>query len=192
MACSLRIQAAIKSKCKQENPLNIENTVNIWSCSCLRNAAKSPLLRLPPEIRNTVLRYVFTEPESISFVEETGTLRVERGPHLECLLACRQIYAEAALFPFSLRVFEFRCSNPTMRRIISLMLPPQLAEILTIRIDSSAFFRVSDFETSIDRMIGLRTVQIRRSFRRSTRVGRPNERVMMCSIDIPGCKLEWV
>ena len=101
-----------------------------------RNAATSPFLRLPSEIRNRIFKLVFTQqerpclrsvrhyhranavpgqPESVHF---GGYLYVtqhfrpwgEMSLHLQVLRVSRQVYAEAALLPFALN--NFSCEDP--------------------------------------------------------------------------------
>ncbi|KAL1795123.1 hypothetical protein ACET3X_006939 [Alternaria dauci] len=71
-----------------------------------RNHRKSPLLRLPAELRNKIYEYVFLSQPIRPFREH------REWPHwayprsqLNLLEACRQIYLEAKLFPFALNVF---------------------------------------------------------------------------------------
>ncbi|OSS50740.1 hypothetical protein B5807_04087 [Epicoccum nigrum] len=81
--------------------------------------SKSPLLRLPPEIRNRIWEYTvggkvldvtyFQRYRSRRYVEEVTTISKDSFPqHSHALLqACRQIYAETALLPFSKNTFRF-------------------------------------------------------------------------------------
>lgn len=102
----------------------------------MQRNATAPLLRLPSEIRNRILKLVFTQqeqpcvrslghihkanavpgqPESVHF---GGYLYLtqhfkpwgRRSLHLQVLRVCRQIYAEAALLPFVLN--NFSCESP--------------------------------------------------------------------------------
>jgi hypothetical protein len=81
--------------------------------------SKSPLLRLPPEIRNRIWEYTvggkvldvthFARRKSHRYIEEVTTISKDSFPqHSHALLqVCRQIYAETALLPFSKNTFRF-------------------------------------------------------------------------------------
>jgi len=86
------------------------------------NAANSPLLRLPAELRNMVYEYVF---EGNRYVfggylftgkrpEDGNTLiwRKLETNALGLLLASRQLHAETALLPYKLGVFHFEFEEP--------------------------------------------------------------------------------
>ncbi|KAH7399514.1 hypothetical protein BKA66DRAFT_565585 [Pyrenochaeta sp. MPI-SDFR-AT-0127] len=73
-----------------------------------QNQRESPLLRLPPEIRNQIFEIVLGgrvfELEGPSCENPNF---VERSQHVLALLAvCRQIYAETSLLPFKLNTFS--------------------------------------------------------------------------------------
>lgn len=100
------------------------------------NASTSPILRLPSEIRNRMLKLVFTQqerpclrsvshchkanavpgqPESVhygGYLHVTQHFRpwAEMSLQLQVLRVSRQIYAEAALLPFALN--NFSCEDP--------------------------------------------------------------------------------
>jgi len=86
------------------------------------NAANSPLLRLPAELRNLVYGYVFKgnryELGGYLFTgkrpEEGNTLiwRKLETNALGLLLASRQLHAETALLPYKLGVFQFEFEEP--------------------------------------------------------------------------------
>ena len=72
-----------------------------------RNATSSPLLRLPPEIRNMIYTLII-DVVTVVFTKA----RLGRGRHpiqdgLALLRVCRQIHAEAALLPYALNTFVF-------------------------------------------------------------------------------------
>ena len=109
-----------------------------------RNATASPLLRLPSEIRNRILKLVFTQPQppcirSLSHCHKANAVPGqpesvhwggylyftqhfrpwgEMSLHLEVLRVCRQIYAEAALLPFALNNFSCE-SQPALEEFES-------------------------------------------------------------------------
>ena len=100
------------------------------------NASTSPIPRLPSEIRNRILKLVFTQqerpclrsvshyhkanavpgqPESVhygGYLHVTQHFRpwAEMSLQLQVLRVSRQIYAEAALLPFALN--NFSCEHP--------------------------------------------------------------------------------
>jgi hypothetical protein len=77
----------------------------------------SPLLRLPPEVRNTIYAYAFSGCEIIAYysypqpqVESSGA-----GPSFErCktlfapTMVCRQMYAETRLLPYKYSEYDVR------------------------------------------------------------------------------------
>ena len=72
-----------------------------------RNATSSPLLRLPPEIRNMIYTLII-DVVTVVFTKA----RLGRGRHpiqdgLALLRVCRQIHAEAALLPYAFNTFVF-------------------------------------------------------------------------------------
>ena len=102
----------------------------------MRQNTTSPLLRLPSEIRNRILKLVFIQQErpcvrSMSHIYTANAVPGQsesvhfggylyltqhfrpwgrRSLHLQVLRVCRQIYAEAALLPFALN--NFSCESP--------------------------------------------------------------------------------
>ncbi|CAN9334720.1 unnamed protein product [Alternaria alternata] len=79
-----------------------------------RNAIESPLLRLPPEIRNGIYAYVFgntryrfrpnIRPQVYPVVFKPDQTEY-RHPNLP--LVCRQLYHETRLLPYKLGTFSF-------------------------------------------------------------------------------------
>ncbi|CAI6287124.1 unnamed protein product [Periconia digitata] len=76
------------------------------------NQLQSPLLRLPPELRNRIYKYALggKKLRPAGFIhrikyEQNG--RVTPPNFVALLSVCRQIYAEARLYPFLLNTFEF-------------------------------------------------------------------------------------
>ncbi|KAJ4345797.1 uncharacterized protein N0V89_011932 [Didymosphaeria variabile] len=70
-----------------------------------QNMTKSPLLRLPPELRATIYRYVFTgcyvqDPDGKRFTSKDVA-------HPSFLSVCRSFYAEARFLPFTNARFIF-------------------------------------------------------------------------------------
>ncbi|KAF2874968.1 hypothetical protein BDV95DRAFT_564032 [Massariosphaeria phaeospora] len=72
--------------------------------------SKSPLLRLPAEIRNQIFELAFTSPSPSSTIHIlyqtcTGTARDDLAIQLP--FTCRQLYAETANMVYSLNTFLF-------------------------------------------------------------------------------------
>ncbi|KAI4673377.1 uncharacterized protein J4E88_008990 [Alternaria novae-zelandiae] len=79
-----------------------------------RNAAASPLLRLPPELRNSIFayalyheRFILGPPDSCGYVVKSRDKNL-----LSLLYVCRQIYSETAFLPYKLNSFEICRSSP--------------------------------------------------------------------------------
>jgi hypothetical protein len=70
-----------------------------------RNATSSPLLRLPPEIRNMI--YTLILDVNTVMVAHAGLVRSRLETSLTFLRVCRQMHAEAALLPYALNTFVF-------------------------------------------------------------------------------------
>jgi hypothetical protein len=76
-----------------------------------RNQDRSPLLRLPPEIRTIIFEYVFSRI-TVAIMSHKYTTRPPiricgAGQHfLAILQVSRQIYADAALLPFAMCQFQ--------------------------------------------------------------------------------------
>ncbi|KAH7069291.1 hypothetical protein FB567DRAFT_598900 [Paraphoma chrysanthemicola] len=84
-----------------------------------RNLEESPLLRLPPEIRNRIFRYAlcghkvrpFLTFEHVRTLELSGMVAANRElakGQFDLLLTSRQVYAETAVLPYTLTTFAFQ------------------------------------------------------------------------------------
>lgn len=78
----------------------------------MRNNQDSPLLRLPPEIRNRIWHLALGGKLIRHNVYGRGRYRMmprpsERENAFDLLRTCRQIYAETALLPFSANTFSW-------------------------------------------------------------------------------------
>lgn len=80
----------------------------------VKNNQKSPLLRLPPEIRSRIWEYTLGYtivrahvPYSRSHKPRLRTSSDEPGIGMALLRSCRQVYSEAALMPMRLNTFAF-------------------------------------------------------------------------------------
>jgi hypothetical protein len=71
-----------------------------------RNATFSPLLRLPPEIRNTIYTFVFGIG-TILMIHLRYGLSCRTEGSLNLLRVCRQVYTETCLLPYKLNTFDF-------------------------------------------------------------------------------------
>jgi len=89
-------------------------------CSSKSNAANSPLLRLPAEIRNLIFAYVFDvtgyelELADHHYARRavlSGSGAYLRTYVLRLLLVCRQVHAETALLAYELGSFIFRANE---------------------------------------------------------------------------------
>ncbi|KAI4613396.1 uncharacterized protein J4E87_009863 [Alternaria ethzedia] len=72
-----------------------------------RNATVSPLLRLPPELRNTIFAYAL-DYETFILEHLVPRIRTTGSRHkdpINLLYVCRQIYIETALLPYKLNRF---------------------------------------------------------------------------------------
>ena len=85
------------------------------------NQEKSPLLRLPPEIRDMIWKYVLGGKTFDSYGEDDGHPKRKRSAKLEpspgdpkegfaLLRTCRQVYLETASYPITLSSLE--CQDP--------------------------------------------------------------------------------
>jgi hypothetical protein len=72
-----------------------------------RNATSSPLLRLPPEIRNMIYTLIIDVNTVVFTKAGLGRGRHPIQDGLALLRVCRQIHAEAALLPYALNTFVF-------------------------------------------------------------------------------------
>lgn len=105
--------------------------------SCAENQIRSPLLRLPGEIRNQIFEDVFSTDEVIELrpyegsdyadqhSNKTATVKIMLGHNLSpfnVLFVSRQIYLETRLLPYSLNTFHcagFWFLNIILRRMPS-------------------------------------------------------------------------
>lgn len=104
-----------------------------------RNEQSSPLLQLPPEIRNLIYKFVlrrrnFEITDSLAYPPATPNIKVmnkERN-YLSLLSVSRQIYAETRALPFSLNVFS---GNTRVLKIwLSRLFPGYLRLIYSVRL----------------------------------------------------------
>ncbi|KAH7076572.1 hypothetical protein BKA63DRAFT_412497, partial [Paraphoma chrysanthemicola] len=117
--------------------------------STARNAASSPLLRLPVELRNKIYAYVLTgnypypfnvmnstmDPPKQGEVSQAIRIMKEEPHPLALLSCCRQVHADAKLLPFELNVFEFEVLGrlaSNSEKVAAVLLPFQRAAITRI------------------------------------------------------------
>ena len=132
--CSIRANVTrrlLKKPCAQSSTLPIVNKQRLTGNSMHRNATASPLLSLPPEIRNRIFNLVLgCQRLWISYkphehftrtikgqrhhvhvpgglYHQTGA-RFDKKLHLGLLRVCRQTYGEVALLPYALNTFFFK------------------------------------------------------------------------------------
>ncbi|KAF1997467.1 hypothetical protein P154DRAFT_280843 [Amniculicola lignicola CBS 123094] len=85
------------------------------------SSLKSPLLRLPAEIRNAIFKYALTRNSPFRVGKATdlrlesrflgGSVSNKKRDCLSLLSVCRQTYAETALLPFRANSFSFGSSH---------------------------------------------------------------------------------
>ena len=102
-----------------------------------QNQEKCILLRLPPELRNAVYKYVFLEdnieicaPHSKKTDSHSHTHYPKQN--LQLLQTCRQVYTEARLLPFASN--QFKGSHWALRSITKLLSREQANAISTIHV----------------------------------------------------------
>lgn len=111
-----------------------------------RNTATSPLLLLPPEVRNLVYRLVFAGLRYTYSYDIDGQVYVQLLPRtvhpLALLRVCRQTYAEAALVPISLTTFNICVDWQDMSYILSKELGHRRASITILETSVNRIFRI--------------------------------------------------
>jgi hypothetical protein len=139
----------------------------LTSARALRNQRESPLLRLSAELRNRVYDYVLGNKTYSTVI----ILPTSRPNPNSLLLACRQVYHEASILPYTLNTFTFS-SERYLRRAITLHKYARLNDIRTIELVTWCARRLlldsSDwFHTMLDWILdslrafnGLQTVHI--------------------------------
>lgn len=99
--------------------------------SNLRNQLESPLLRLPPETRNEILRITvlstYSKPIS-DYDRQSGNYPLSRTR------VCKQLYAETRLLPFALCTLSFDCGKELARFLEQTSLEQQQA-VTTIHLE---------------------------------------------------------
>ncbi|KAI4644832.1 uncharacterized protein J4E79_010967 [Alternaria viburni] len=89
---------------------------DVNDCITARNATKSPLLRLPAELRNLIYTYAFDNTTYTFFKSNRDTEITPCNESLtedsmSLLLVSRQIHAETAYLPYKLITFDFLVHN---------------------------------------------------------------------------------
>lgn len=86
------------------------------------NQKQSPLLKLPPELRNKIydhvlegmcvslVKYNNSKPNHIEYIHSASGCAIVGNP-LNLLSVCRQVYLEASLLPYTLNSFQIRYSR---------------------------------------------------------------------------------
>jgi len=80
--------------------------------STVCNATKSPLLRLPAELRNLIYAYAFDNTTYNFFQDNKSTEKTlcagsSTENDMSLLLVSRQVHAEIAYLPYELSTFDF-------------------------------------------------------------------------------------
>jgi hypothetical protein len=106
----------------------------------VRNNQNSPLLRLPPEIRNRIWEYTlghttFGINVPFSRYQKPTIKRPSNEPIINTALlrSCRHIYLEAALIPMRLNTFVFHDGTWMIKRAMKLLKTHQWRNIKNIR-----------------------------------------------------------
>ena len=135
-------------KCKPK-PLRSTLTISNTSASTLQNQLKSPLLRLPAEIRNKIYTYVALS----TTIKVTGTF--DRDQHSQpytlylrapgLARSCKQIHHEATTLLYSLATFDITKHSTTFllergfnRNICSLVTSIRVSGILAFSVMSKS------------------------------------------------------
>ncbi|KAF2847632.1 hypothetical protein T440DRAFT_403239 [Plenodomus tracheiphilus IPT5] len=99
-----------------------------------RNASDSPLLRLPPEIRNQVWHYLVNlEVILVKQRKVWWHFKFEELLEAGYLCACPQVYAEAVLMLYATNNFKFR-SHHVLQAWVKTQSPGQLAAITRVEV----------------------------------------------------------
>jgi hypothetical protein len=117
-------------------------------CSAMQNQRDSPLLRMPPEIRNRIYDFALGGNTFVLLKDDDTEKIVNKTKSknaLALLAVSRQLYAETALLPFSLNVFS-SVSPSRLRSWASEIQPVHRNNITALKL-VTCFFKVStDFE----------------------------------------------
>jgi len=123
----------------------------------LHNQRESPLLQMPPEIRNMIYTYVFKGLNWRIYKTKWSIERLERRRNdLALLGTCRQISAETALLPFVLGRFDFRWFKFSTESGIGLFKTISAAQLGAIQ--SISRFYLSTTESELRRNLNILTV----------------------------------
>jgi hypothetical protein len=126
--------------------LDLVGTCVIFDMRCrAKSNQESPLLRLPPEIRNKIWGYTLGHNIFRSILIRLGKRKFKYEwmsrpdePHigLPLLATCRQIYSEAAIMPFNLNTFVADTLNGerNMLRAFKVFNAHQRKQITSIRL----------------------------------------------------------
>lgn len=115
-------------------PRSLTDSLDLSSNSAERNAQESPLLRLPPELRNRIWTYVLSTKDDITPDADGKDFKWNLEEiHLDIIGVCRQTYAETAMLPFALGSFRFRNFN-RMQQLLDITFPEQRSAISKIKL----------------------------------------------------------
>jgi hypothetical protein len=118
-----------------------------------RNAKESALLRLPPELRNRIWRYVL-KVEEIALDDETIWNLEE--PQVSVLCVCRQVHTETCLLLYSINLFTLY-GGEHMAEWLAQRLPEQRNAITRVAICCP---NENGFDYPLLMLLGLKTLWV--------------------------------
>lgn len=113
-------------------------------CSFHINATESPLLRMPPDIRNRIYTYTLGDRHAW-YHFFLSAFRPVCFPGIELLRTCRQLYSETRILPFFYNTYAFYDSGALNHWIAtrpsqsSTMVTTEVTIILASIMDPSGF-----------------------------------------------------
>lgn len=139
-------------------------TTYLQSDRTQENQANSPLLRLPPELRNIIYEYVLRMNHPIEMIRTA--MRDRAGPkrHLLALLgSCSQINTETAMLPYTLNVFAMTGFSSNAWKLLHHTGQKQLQAIKRMQLRTFVGSMVEGLEGELASLRGLETIEVRDS-----------------------------
>jgi hypothetical protein len=111
----------------------------LTSRNSVKSNQESPLLRIPPEIRNRIWEYALGGKNFRQQPRGRKQMFVpmprERVNASALLRTCRQIYAETALIPFAVNTFSVNDDYWPLRRVVKSLPKYQRSQITELRVE---------------------------------------------------------